>query len=302
MDFASTFRTFGSGTGAQWAYRWLTLPYRQLRHWSCAQQQTYPISILFYHRVADRELNPWTIDNASFREQIEWLQTHYELLDLDEAQRRLRTRCSPRPAVCITFDDGYAENLEQAIPLLLERRIPCTYFVSWSYVRSQQPFPHDVARGAPLAVNSERSIRALADVGIEIGNHSLSHCDFGQLTARSDIQRELLDSRQQIEDSLGRAVRYFAFPYGQQSNLNSLAFELGAEAGYAGMCSAYGGYNYPQPDPFHLQRIHGDPRCEYLKNWLNFDPRIERKVGYRLPAMRGDRSTSSAQEVATTVN
>ena len=45
------------------------------------------------------------------------------------------------------------------------------------------------------------------------------------------------------------------------------------EAGFDGVCSAYGGYNFPGDDPFHLRRIHGDPETIRLKNWLTLDPR-----------------------------
>ena len=50
-------------------------------------------------------------------------------------------------------------------------------------------------------------------------------------------------------------------------------FQLAREAGFAGVCSAYGGYNVPGDDPFHLQRIHADPDIIRLKNWLTVDPR-----------------------------
>jgi hypothetical protein len=51
-----------------------------------------------------------------------------------------------------------------------------------------------------------------------------------------------------------------------------LAFELADEHGYEGICSAYGGYNLPGGDAFHLERFHVEdmPR---LKNWVTVDPR-----------------------------
>jgi hypothetical protein len=60
--------------------------------------------------------------------------------------------------------------------------------------------------------------------------------------------------------------------------LNTDAFRLAREAGYAGVCSAYGGYNYLGDDPFHFQRIHADPELIRLKNWLMVDPRKEERV------------------------
>jgi hypothetical protein len=46
------------------------------------------------------------------------------------------------------------------------------------------------------------------------------------------------------------------------------------------MCSAYGGCNEVGGDAFHLQRLHGDPELLYLKNWLDFDPRVRRVRRY----------------------
>ena len=75
-------------------------------------------------------------------------------------------------------------------------------------------------------------------------------------------------------------MRYFAFPFGLKRNLNPAAFRLAREAGYDAVCSAYGGFNFPGDDPFHLQRIHGDDEMARFKNLAFYDPwrqgRIER--------------------------
>jgi peptidoglycan/xylan/chitin deacetylase (PgdA/CDA1 family) len=223
---------------------------------------------------------------------VDWLQAKFEIITLVEAQRRITQGFNPRPSVCVTFDDGYADNLSQALPLLLERRIPFTYFVAWDFIREQLPFPHDVQRGQPLAVNTAESIRALADLGVEIGSHTGSHCDLGPMEDPQALRRELVDSKRAIEDFIGHPVRYFAFPYGQRGNLSAAAFSLGRAAGYWGMCSAYGGYNLIGEDAFHLQRFHGDPNLEYLKTWLDFDPRMARIRRFDTRAVR-DRSRAA---------
>ena len=68
-------------------------------------------------------------------------------------------------------------------------------------------------------------------------------------------------------------VRYFAFPYGQHENLSAAAFRMAFDAGYAGVCSAYGGYNFPGDDPFHLRRFHADEEFIRFVNWMTVDPR-----------------------------
>jgi peptidoglycan/xylan/chitin deacetylase (PgdA/CDA1 family) len=122
-------------------------------------------------------------------------------------------------------------------------------------------------------------------MGVEIGSHSFSHPDLGSISDRDRLDREIVATKRELEDAIGQPIRYFAFPFGQRNNLSARAFAIGREAGYWGMCSAYGGYNEVGGDPFHLQRIHGDPELTYLKNWLDFDPRVRRVGRYEYSRM-----------------
>ncbi len=88
----------------------------------------------------------------------------------------------------------------------------------------------------------------------------------------------MVTSRQDLEVMIGQRVRYFAFPYGHYHNLTTESFVLAHKSGYRGICSAYGGYNFPGDNPFHLQRIHADDDLIRLKNWVTVDPRKLRRV------------------------
>lgn len=260
------------------AYYHASLP---LRHWLMTRARLRglaPVSILFYHRVADDVPNDWTMPCDLFTEQIDWLQRHFDLISLAEAQRRIREGANARPAVAITFDDGYADNGTHALPLLIERQIPCTYFVSSRFVLEGEPFPHDVARGHPLRPNTVDELRSMAAEGIEIGAHTRTHADLGQIHDQRTLRDEVVDAAHELEAAVGASIRYFAFPYGLHANLNAEAIRLARRAGYHGVCSAYGGYNFPGDDWFHLQRIHADPDMLRLKNWLTFDPRKQQTV------------------------
>jgi peptidoglycan/xylan/chitin deacetylase (PgdA/CDA1 family) len=237
-----------------------------------------PVMVLFYHRIADEVPNPWTTSTRAFARQIRWLSRHFEIVSLAEAQRRLRGGRLDRPCVAITFDDGYADNCRMALPLLIERRIPCTYFVSTRHILQGTPFPHDVARGWPLAPNTPAEICELARAGVEIGAHTRTHADLGRLTDADRLYEEVVVARHELQELTGASIRYFAFPYGQRANLTPEAFCMAREAGYEGVCSAYGGFNFPGNDPFHLQRIHVDEELIRLKNWTTIDPRKLRSV------------------------
>ena len=253
------------------AYRWTAAPVRSVSSWAMKSSGRLPAMILFYHRVADEHPNPWTISTSRFREQLDWLASEFDLVTLAECQQRIRSGFNDRPTVSITFDDGYAENSQFAIPMLLERQIPFTYFVTLKNVIEQLPFSHDVELGQPLPVDSIETIRALADIGVEIGGHTRTHPDCGKIQCHELLRDEVIDSAKELGEIIGRPVKYFAFPFGQPENLNKSGFRLCRAHDFQGVCSAYGGVNMIGGDAFHLRRIHGDPSMARLKNWLSFD-------------------------------
>lgn len=255
------------------AYYAATLPARQRAARERAVAGAEPVRVLFYHRVADEYPNDWTISTAAFAAQIRWLHAHFELVHLAEAQQRIASGRNHVPTVCITFDDGYADNMRFAVPLLFERNIPFTYFVSTNHVLRNRPFPHDVAAGQPLAANTIQHVRELAAAGAAIGAHTRSHVDLCAVQCASQMADEIVGCKHELEQEIGQAVRYFAFPFGQHDNLSRVAFRLAYQAGYDGVCSAYGGFNFPNDDPFHIRRIHADGELIRFKNWLNVDSR-----------------------------
>lgn len=268
-NFASApWRDWGLGL-----YYHATLPARSALDFGRRRLGRAPICILFYHRVADRHPNPWTISRGEFTRHLNWLQRHCDLISLNDARDRIRSGINRRTAVCITFDDGYAENCDFALPTLLERSIPCTYFVGLAAVSDGEPFSHDVQAGQPLPLNTIAELRDLASAGIEIGGHTRTHCDLSRTYHPECLHDEIVASRDELQVLVGSQVRYFAFPYGQPKQLTSTAIDIVRKAGYLGYCSAFGDYNWPGGDAFHLRRIHGDPGLVRLKNWLTVDPR-----------------------------
>ena len=159
------------------AYRYSTLPYRawQMRHRRNTGQ--VPVYVVYFHRISDTHPNPWTMSCRDFQRQIDWLEKNFQIVCLQESQRRIASGHNTQPTLSITFDDGYAENCVFALPMLIERRIPVTYFVTLQHTVHQQSFPHDLQLGTPLPVNSIESLRALDISGIEIGAHTRNHPD-----------------------------------------------------------------------------------------------------------------------------
>ena len=102
-----------------------------------------PISlILMYHRVAEVNADPWQLCVAPrhFSEHLEVLQKYACLLRLDQLVQNLQKGKIPGMSVVITFDDGYADNLHTAKPLLEQFGIPATFFLSTGCIKQHREF------------------------------------------------------------------------------------------------------------------------------------------------------------------
>jgi peptidoglycan/xylan/chitin deacetylase (PgdA/CDA1 family) len=98
--------------------------------------------ILMYHRVADVELDPWSIcvTPQQFGEQLEVLQEYANPISLKQFIEAHQNGGVPHGSVVITFDDGYADNLHYAKPLLECYNLPATIFISTGYIGQGQEF------------------------------------------------------------------------------------------------------------------------------------------------------------------
>lgn len=101
-----------------------------------------PVLILLYHRVTTLESDPQllSVTPANFRAHLKHLKENFCVAGLEEDWSRMR-----KPAVVVTFDDGYADNALEALPILEELQVPATFFVSTSLIGSDREFWWDEA-------------------------------------------------------------------------------------------------------------------------------------------------------------
>lgn len=132
--------------------------------------------VLIYHRVADLERDPQllAVGTAHFAEQMAMLAGTYRVVPLADLVTDLRKRHVPDRAVVVTFDDGYADNLLHAAPVLQRNGIPATVFVNSGYVGSGEEYwadeiedialsPGNLPREIRLRVSAEDIVATLDD-------------------------------------------------------------------------------------------------------------------------------------------
>jgi peptidoglycan/xylan/chitin deacetylase (PgdA/CDA1 family) len=167
------------------------------------------IVILIYHRVGGRTGVSVDLPTPLFAEQMAYLAEHFEVVTLDEAATRLTAAPPPataKPPVVITFDDGTADFVDEALPVLAEHGLPVTYYVATDFIERGVPFPDD---GVPMTWAAIRE--AVASGLVEVGSHTHTHALLSRMSTR-DAAAELDRSIELIRERAGVQARHFAYP------------------------------------------------------------------------------------------
>ena len=149
------------------------------------------LSILILHRVLPTRdaLQPDVFDAGHFDAVCRWVKAWFRVLPLDEAVQRLRSGSLPARAAAITFDDGYADNHDVALPILQRHGLPATFFIATGYLDGGCMFNDritEIIRRATVPSLDLRST-ALGDLGLH---------DLGSVEARrAAIHAVLLELR-----------------------------------------------------------------------------------------------------------
>jgi len=172
--------------------------------------------ILCYHRIAE-DPNPALAEFAmrpdDFRGQMRWLRDHgWTVISLMDMLDAFDTGRTLHKAVALTFDDGYQDLLDQALPILQEFGYPATAFVVTDlFGRSAEWDAKYGGEMAPLANLDD--IKALEAAGWEIGHHTRTHPALTELDDEQ-LEDEIAGGKRDLETALGHPVQTFAYPYG----------------------------------------------------------------------------------------
>lgn len=214
---------------------------------------TNPVPILMYHSVSANPPNSTralSVHPAEFALQLEHLRREgFEGLSFGElCERRRVGRAVPARSVVLTFDDGYADFLEQAMPAMIEYGFPATVFITTGWLRDAGRWAAGIP---PDRMLSWRELSEVSELGAEVGAHSHSHPQLDQIS-EANLLAELADSRQLLEDHLTLPITSLAYPYGYSSNR---VREVSRHAGYTQAASVRNAAASSACDPFRVPRL-----------------------------------------------
>jgi peptidoglycan/xylan/chitin deacetylase (PgdA/CDA1 family) len=199
-------------------------------------------AILIYHFVG----GPLGVSPSMLRRQLTYLKERFRVVRLDELADEL-SRDDRRRIACLTFDDGYVESHLSALPALEEAGTNATFFLCPSFLGGRIPTRH-----GEMAVITAEQARELAVKGHEVGAHTVTHAALDEVVP-SDAWREVVDSKNSMEDILGAPVTSFAYPKGQY---NQQIKRMVSDAGFRRAVTVEEAFVGSTPDWFELPRIH----------------------------------------------
>ncbi|NYE60117.1 peptidoglycan/xylan/chitin deacetylase (PgdA/CDA1 family) [Duganella sp. 1224] len=252
------------------------------------------LSILMYHRVlaAPDALLPSLPDIRRFDRQMALLKRCFHVLPVTRALSLLQQQRLPPRAACITFDDGYADNAEYALPILHKHGLSAAFFIASGYLDGGQMWNDDVIDHARQAGVGPRAldrlllelkylpfeqrqraaramapprrqelmlcspqVRALHAAGMEIGAHTHRHPILSAMPdgeALADIQQ----GKTALESILQAPVTLFAYPNGKPGrDYQQRHIDMARALGFDAAFSTVAGSAYDGSDLMQLPRF-----------------------------------------------
>ena len=210
------------------------------------------VRILMYHRVEPIENNDGQYDQLNvppeiFSEQMKILASEYKVVSLADAIDFLKSgvdEIQKKPTVVITFDDGYADNLEHALPILEQYRLPATIFITTAFCDQTLTHERYKDRESPQHLNWDNVKQLAKNPLITIGSHTITH----------QLLSEIVDKQSRkeiIEKQLETKIKFFCYPKGNYSSreLNTLD-----HSSYRAAVTVKPGSNSIETSMFELKR------------------------------------------------
>ena len=188
------------------------------------------VAILMYHKIrATPPSTNWPslyVQPRQFARQMDELAAAgVPCVPYDAAPRAID---ADQRGFCVSFDDGFCNVFENAMPILQARGLRAIQFIVAGCIGGKDEWDHAIGE-PPMRLMDDAQIRDWLAAGHEIGSHTLTHPRL-TILPREQARAEIFDSRKRLEDRFGIAVRHFCYPYGDN---NAAIRELVAEAGYA---------------------------------------------------------------------
>ncbi|GAA2148368.1 hypothetical protein GCM10009760_40280 [Kitasatospora kazusensis] len=227
------------------------------------------VPVFLYHSVSDNPpswIAPYTVAPRVFREQLDRIaDSGLSVVPL----RRLLAAIHggpplPERAAVLTFDDGFADFYWTVAPLLSDRGLPATLYVTVGAVHPPGGHPSGSLL-PPAPMLNWRQISTLDATGVEIGGHSQTHPQLDTVYGQKCAD-EISGCKQRLEEALGHEATAFAYPHGYSS---PAVLRRVREAGWTSATAVENKFSSAADNPLRICRlmVRSDTSEQTFQNW-----------------------------------
>lgn len=212
------------------------------------------IPILMYHSISaggTRGFRRFTLHPHIFAAHLAWLRGEgYSILSVAGLVELRKKSTPPEKSVVLTFDDGFLDFYSAALPVLLQYNAPASLFIPTRYLDGSSLWLSDIGEGRRPLISRAQLVE-IANAGVDCGAHTHSHCHLDTVS-EAQGRAELSQSKEIIEQIIGRAVTTFAYPYGHH---HAQARQWVIDAGFQAACAVKNALSHTDDDLFTLGRV-----------------------------------------------
>ncbi|MEU9117678.1 polysaccharide deacetylase family protein [Streptomyces sp. NPDC048483] len=227
------------------------------------------VPVFLYHSVSTDPpawTVPYTVTPRAFTEQLDRMaDAGLTVVPLRRLVAALRggPPLPPRSAV-LTFDDGFADFYWTVTPLLTDRSLPATLYITTGAIHPPGGRPEGSLL-PPAPMLTWRQVATLDALDFEIGGHTTTHPQLDALPAQR-MWHEIVDNKRRLEDVLGHPVYAFAYPYGYSSTAVRRTVR---EAGWTSACTVRNAFSSAGDEPMRICRlmVRADTPPELFTQW-----------------------------------
>lgn len=192
--------------------------------------------ILLYHRISKVSADPTLlcVTPECFESHLKFLKEHYDVIPLSVLSERLMAGTLKGNEAAVTFDDGYNDNLINALPLLEKYNVPSTIFITTGSLGERASFEWDMGYkelDRAIFLNEKEIILLANHPLIEIGAHTVTHPSLANIPPERQ-KEEIIESRAVLERITGKNIKSFAYPFGGAYDINNLSRKIIEKAGF----------------------------------------------------------------------
>ncbi len=213
-----------------------------------------PIPILMYHSIGyapkDTKYRDLVITPEKLKQHFMILKTlGFKALSMRDLLPYLRGEKTGR-VVGLTFDDGFLDNVDYALPLLIKHQFTATCYVVADRLGQHNSWD-DNKNISYKKMMSEKDVLTWHQAGLEVGGHTATHADLSQIP-EGDYHNEIVNAQKKLSDIIKAPIESFAYPYG---SYNQKVADYVKTAGFSNAVTTERGRVHNGSDFFTLKRV-----------------------------------------------